>query len=99
MLIGETANGNMVCWRSGKIERECASSLSGETYALLAGCGALEWVKQAYGEFTNGRHDYNLALYNLRSWNASAPASPFDAQPKGMVFLNLCWTTSESTLL
>ena len=44
LMRHKTVPVNMMVWRSGKIERECASSLSGETYTMVSGCAACEWV-------------------------------------------------------
>ena len=61
---------NMVVWRSGKIERECASSLSGETCTMVSGCAASEWVSNVYDELTNALHDPQKAINRVRRWNA-----------------------------
>ena len=77
MLKGGSAECNAVYWRSGKIERQCSSSLSTESNAMAAASHQGEWVQQVFAEFTNALADEQYRRNVLRAWESSTPeASP-----------------------
>ena len=50
---GQEAPLNLVSWRSGKLDRKCASSLAAEANAMISALAYAEWIFLAAQELSN----------------------------------------------
>eukprot|EP00971_Amphidinium_carterae_P122614 2427689-Amphidinium_carterae.1 len=66
---GGNAPLNMVAWRSGKIDRVCASSLSSEAYSMVGGIASCELVFQLLTEMTNSEYTPGWSRERLMLWH------------------------------
>ena len=81
MSEGQEAPINLVAARSGKIDRVCSSSLASESYAMIGGVSAGEWVQFCYMEMSNSRFTRDVLKQRLRSWDMSCPERPAELGP------------------
>eukprot|EP00971_Amphidinium_carterae_P344931 6485618-Amphidinium_carterae.1 len=73
---------NMVSWRSGKIDRVCASSLSSEAYSMVGGIASCELVFQLLSEMTNSDFSPCWSRERLMMWHQGV-----QRDSKGVVML------------
>eukprot|EP00971_Amphidinium_carterae_P170330 3374854-Amphidinium_carterae.1 len=79
---GESAPINMITWRSGKIDRICASSLSSEAYSMVGGIASCELVCQLLSEMTNSEFSPCWSRERLMMWHRGC-----QRDSKGVVML------------
>ena len=78
---------NMVLWRSGKADRECASSLAAGTHTMVAACSSTEPIVSMHDGLIDGARDSKSGILRVRRWNKSTPSDTVEEQRRGMVIL------------
>eukprot|EP00971_Amphidinium_carterae_P141916 2810998-Amphidinium_carterae.3 len=71
---GSEAPLSILCWRSGKIERQCTSSLASESFALVNSLAYAEWLHTALCSFSNSAYDSQWGRRRLANWHVDAKA-------------------------
>eukprot|EP00971_Amphidinium_carterae_P336231 6472477-Amphidinium_carterae.1 len=79
---GASAPINMVSWRSGKIDRVCASSLSSEAYSMVGGIATCELMFQLLTEMSNSAYSPCWSRERLMMWHQG-----IQRDSKGLVML------------
>eukprot|EP00971_Amphidinium_carterae_P163432 3240555-Amphidinium_carterae.1 len=67
---GRDAPLSILSWRSGKIERQCSSSLASESFALVNALAYAEWLHNALCSFSNCTFDSQWARARLAKWHS-----------------------------
>ena len=67
---------NIIAWRSGKVDRVCASSLAAEAYGLVAGVACGEYIMQSFLELTHGDYHPTWSRQRLMMWEQGTARHP-----------------------